>query len=60
MQGGQTWQLTPWRASGIAVGAVVDGTIVPPMPGRVIAVDVGEGQRVAKGRKLVTLEAMKM
>jgi 3-methylcrotonyl-CoA carboxylase alpha subunit len=30
------------------------------MPGRVIAVEVQQGQRVAKGQKLVTLEAMKM
>jgi 3-methylcrotonyl-CoA carboxylase alpha subunit len=31
-----------------------------PMPGRIIAVDVAVGDRVAKGQKLVTLEAMKM
>jgi 3-methylcrotonyl-CoA carboxylase alpha subunit len=30
------------------------------MPGRVISVDVRQGDRVAKGQKLVTLEAMKM
>jgi 3-methylcrotonyl-CoA carboxylase alpha subunit len=30
------------------------------MPGRIIAVDVAEGQAVSKGQKLVTLEAMKM
>ena len=30
------------------------------MPGRVIAVEVAAGDRVAKGQKLVTLEAMKM
>jgi 3-methylcrotonyl-CoA carboxylase alpha subunit len=30
------------------------------MPGRVIAVEVREGDKVAKGARLVTLEAMKM
>jgi 3-methylcrotonyl-CoA carboxylase alpha subunit len=30
------------------------------MPGRVISVDVRQGDRVSKGQKLVTLEAMKM
>ena len=30
------------------------------MPGRVIAVDVAQGQAVAKGQRLLVLEAMKM
>jgi 3-methylcrotonyl-CoA carboxylase alpha subunit len=30
------------------------------MPGRIIAVAVAQGDKVAKGQKLVTLEAMKM
>ena len=30
------------------------------MPGRIIAVSVAAGDTVAKGQKLVTLEAMKM
>ena len=30
------------------------------MPGRVIAVEVGQGEQVRKGQKLLTLEAMKM
>jgi 3-methylcrotonyl-CoA carboxylase alpha subunit len=37
-----------------------DGDIVAPMPGRIIAVEVTEGQAVTKGQKLLTLEAMKM
>jgi len=36
------------------------GAILAPMPGRIIAVEVSEGQHVAKGQKLLTLEAMKM
>jgi 3-methylcrotonyl-CoA carboxylase alpha subunit len=30
------------------------------MPGRIIAVEVAQGQSVTKGQKLLTLEAMKM
>jgi 3-methylcrotonyl-CoA carboxylase alpha subunit len=46
------------RGSGL--GAVGDGVILSPMPGRIIAVDVVAGQPVTKGQKLLTLEAMKM
>ncbi|MBB4153293.1 3-methylcrotonyl-CoA carboxylase alpha subunit [Sphingomonas jinjuensis] len=59
-EGGQTWLLTPWRATGVAQGGAADGAVLSPMPGRIIAVDVAAGQQVAKGQKLVTLEAMKM
>ena len=38
----------------------IDGAILSPMPGRIIAVEVTTGQVVVKGQKLVTLEAMKM
>ncbi|MCS7045551.1 MAG: pyruvate carboxylase [Gemmataceae bacterium] len=34
--------------------------VAAPMPGLVIRVDVAPGERVPQGRKLVTLEAMKM
>ena len=37
-----------------------DGTILSPMPGRIIAVEVAAGDAVTKGQKLLTLEAMKM
>ncbi|MGO7212637.1 biotin carboxylase N-terminal domain-containing protein [Rhizobium ruizarguesonis] len=37
-----------------------DGAILSPMPGLVISVDVTEGDRVAKGDRLLTVEAMKM
>ncbi|MDB5717539.1 MAG: methylcrotonoyl-CoA carboxylase, partial [Sphingomonas bacterium] len=41
-------------------GAVADGVIVAPMPGRITAVGVALGARVTSGQMLVTLEAMKM
>ena len=40
--------------------AAGDGTIVSPMPGTVLDVRVSEGQEVAEGDILGTLEAMKM
>jgi 3-methylcrotonyl-CoA carboxylase alpha subunit len=39
---------------------VHDGEIEAPMPGRVTAVEVSLGDKVAKGQRLLTLEAMKM
>jgi len=39
---------------------VADGVIVAPMPGKVTAVEVSQGEKVFKGQRLLTLEAMKM
>jgi acetyl/propionyl-CoA carboxylase alpha subunit len=47
------------RGTGTAHG-VHDGEIEAPMPGRVTAVEVSRGQKVARGQRLLTLEAMKM
>jgi 3-methylcrotonyl-CoA carboxylase alpha subunit len=49
-----------WHVLGSGAAAISDGTIVSPMPGRIIAVEVAQGQQVTKGQKLLTLEAMKM
>jgi 3-methylcrotonyl-CoA carboxylase alpha subunit len=40
--------------------AAGSGVIIAPMPGRVTAVEVSLGEKVAKGQRLLTLEAMKM
>jgi 3-methylcrotonyl-CoA carboxylase alpha subunit len=37
-----------------------DGEIEAPMPGKVTAIEVAAGEKVAKGQRLLTLEAMKM
>jgi 3-methylcrotonyl-CoA carboxylase alpha subunit len=42
---------------GVAAG---DGAILAPMPGKVTSVEVSKGETVAKGQRLLTLEAMKM
>ena len=57
---GASFVLTPARTDGGAHGPAASGTILSPMPGKIIAVDVVNGQAVTKGQKLVTLEAMKM
>jgi len=59
-EGGERFVLRPWRAVGGADGGVGSGSILAPMPGKVIAVEVAAGQTVTKGQKLLTLEAMKM
>ncbi|MFN3516290.1 MAG: biotin carboxylase N-terminal domain-containing protein [Novosphingobium sp.] len=48
------------RAAGGSHHGAHDGDILSPMPGRIIAVAVSEGEAVTKGQKLLTLEAMKM
>ncbi len=58
---GEAWSIELPRADHAAGGgAVSDGTLTAPMPGKVIAVEVAEGDHVTKGQKLVVLEAMKM
>jgi 3-methylcrotonyl-CoA carboxylase alpha subunit len=47
------------RGTGQSHG-IHDGEIEAPMPGKVTAVEVQEGDKVAKGQRLLTLEAMKM
>jgi 3-methylcrotonyl-CoA carboxylase alpha subunit len=49
------------RSSRGSVGhGVADGSILAPMPGKVTSVEVEQGAKVAKGQRLLTLEAMKM
>ena len=58
---GEAWGYGVGRAEGAGGGgAASDGAILSPMPGRIIAVEVTEGQTVTRGQKLLVLEAMKM
>jgi 3-methylcrotonyl-CoA carboxylase alpha subunit len=59
-EGGERFLVQLERAAGGAGGAASDGAIIAPMPGKVISVDVAAGEVVAKGQKLMVLEAMKM
>ncbi|MFL6061981.1 MAG: acetyl/propionyl/methylcrotonyl-CoA carboxylase subunit alpha [Marmoricola sp.] len=47
----------PFRDHG---GAAGDGSLLAPMPGTVLAVDVAVGDRVSEGQRLGVIEAMKM
>ena len=53
-------QLSLWRDDGTGHHSAADGAILAPMPGKVIALDVAEGDSVAAGQRLMVLEAMKM
>jgi len=57
---GQTWSVTHDRVEGGGTASAADGAILAPMPGKVIAVDVSEGDTVTAGQRLMVLEAMKM
>ncbi|MBY4610567.1 acetyl/propionyl/methylcrotonyl-CoA carboxylase subunit alpha [Rhizobium sp. 9T] len=58
---GNAWSIgLPHAGEVEANHGVGDGAILSPMPGLVISVEVTEGDRVAKGDRLLTVEAMKM
>jgi len=59
-EAGQTFAVRAYAARGSGHAAAADGAILAPMPGKVIAVDVSEGQEVEEGQRLIVLEAMKM
>jgi len=48
------------RPAQTAGQGVADGAILAPMPGKVTSVEISKGEKVAKGQRLLTLEAMKM
>ncbi len=50
----------PFRAAGGSGGLASEGAILAPMPGKVSALDVAQGDTVNKGQRLMVLEAMKM
>jgi 3-methylcrotonyl-CoA carboxylase alpha subunit len=57
---GQTFRISAPLVAAAGSGAASDGALISPMPGKIIAVEVRQGDVVTKGQKLVTLEAMKM
>ncbi|HEY0622478.1 acetyl/propionyl/methylcrotonyl-CoA carboxylase subunit alpha [Sphingomonas sp.] len=60
VHGGATFRVTADRTDGAGGAAAGDGSILAPMPGRIVSVEVVEGQAVTAGQKLLVLEAMKM
>jgi len=57
---GQTWRFGAARDHAASGASAADGAILAPMPGKVIAVNVAEGEVVEAGQRLLVLEAMKM
>jgi 3-methylcrotonyl-CoA carboxylase alpha subunit len=57
---GQSFVISLPRHDGAHGGVASTGAILSPMPGKIIAVEVAQGDKVAAGQKLLTLEAMKM
>jgi acetyl-CoA carboxylase biotin carboxylase subunit len=57
---GEAFALSDQPAESGAEDVESDGEVRSPMPGKVTAVLVKEGERVAKGQTLAVLEAMKM
>ncbi len=58
--GGNSYAFTDPKLATQAADPASSGSIISPMPGRIVAVRVKAGDRVAKGQPLVTLEAMKI
>jgi len=58
--GGRVYTFETGEETRQAAGGAGSGTVVAPMPGKVLAVLVTQGDQVAVGQPLVVLEAMKM
>ncbi|QZD90355.1 acetyl/propionyl/methylcrotonyl-CoA carboxylase subunit alpha [Qipengyuania aurantiaca] len=59
-ENGAAFRVQPYRHDAGGAASAADGAILAPMPGKVIAVDVAEGDAVTAGQRLMVLEAMKM
>jgi len=57
---GEAYTFTDPKLAAKATAAASSGTVISPLPGRIVAVHVRPGDRVAKGEQLVTVEAMKI
>ncbi len=60
VENGLAFALEVNRHDAGGAASAADGAILAPMPGKVIAVDVAEGDTVSVGQRLMVLEAMKM
>jgi 3-methylcrotonyl-CoA carboxylase alpha subunit len=57
---GQAYEFGLTARGSVGGHGAADGIITAPMPGKVASIDVAQGDKVAKGQRLLTLEAMKM
>ncbi len=58
---GNAWEIRqPTTQTAQSSSSTGDGSILSPLPGLITSVDIQPGQKVAKGDRLVIVEAMKM
>ena len=58
--GGHAFELSATSSAATTGASASDGSILSPMPGKVVSVSVKAGDTVTKGQTLLVLEAMKM
>jgi len=59
-RGGDAWAFAEPAPKAAGEAGTDSGSLLAPMPGAVILVDVANGQAVKRGQRLLVLEAMKM
>jgi 3-methylcrotonyl-CoA carboxylase alpha subunit len=60
-EAGQAWRFGPVTSEHVSLtDGPVGGLIEATMPGRVVSLDVASGAKVARGDRLLAIEAMKM
>jgi len=59
-EAGQAYRVQIARHKGSSAGGSSDGSILAPMPGKILTVSAAAGDRVSRGQTLIVLEAMKM
>jgi propionyl-CoA carboxylase alpha chain/3-methylcrotonyl-CoA carboxylase alpha subunit len=57
---GEAYSFTQPHYGSSSAGAVADGQLLSPMPGRIVSIGAEAGGKVIKGQAIITLEAMKM
>lgn len=60
VEDGRRHALRSDAADGRTAGAALSATVLAPMPGRVVTVNVAAGATVERGQTVIVLEAMKM
>ena len=59
-EGARTWRLADVLDAALFRDEAVAGSLLAPMPGQIVSVQVTEGDQVEEGAVLLVLEAMKM
>ena len=57
---GEAWIIAAPTADRTAASPLASGSILAPMPGRILFVETAAGETVKRGQRLIVVEAMKM